>query len=198
MTDGGVAVATDAELLARVELGDRHAVADLFDRYAARVTSLAVRILRDRTLADDVVQEVFIGVWKGAAQFDRGRGSAASWIIGLAHHKAVDAVRREDVHGRRRAPEEVLAHHPADQTSPETAAGQSLEAGRVRTALRQLPDAQREVIVLAYFGGYTQQEIASITATPLGTVKTRTLLGMKRLRATLGHGSAAGAEEVAP
>lgn len=177
--------AVDATLLSAVVDGDREALAELHDRYAARVHALALRVLRDRALAEDVTQEVFLAVWRTAAGFDTTRGAVAAWIMGLAHHKAVDAVRREDVHARRRSPAEVLELHESDQPSPHDEAWTSLRGAEVRAALSTLPEAQREVLVLAYFGAYTQREIAAITGAPLGTVKTRTLLAMRRLRDVL-------------
>lgn len=179
------APAADTTLLAGVRAGDREALAQLHDRYAGRVHGLALRVVRNRALAEEVTQEVFLAVWRAATGFDAGRGSVAAWIVGLAHHKAVDAVRREDVHARRRSPAEVLALHEAEDASPEDAAWGSVRDAGVRDALARLPEPQREVLVLAYFGAYTQREIAAITGAPLGTVKTRTLLGMRRLRELL-------------
>lgn len=172
----------DRSLVSRVVGGDTGALEALYGRYGAPCYGLARRILADEQLAQDVVQEVFLVLWRDAGRFDAGRGSFSSWLLSMTHHKAVDAVRREENLRKRRTAAEVLEEREAPQPGPDDAAWTSLRSERVRVALAELPHAQREALVLAYFGGYTQREIAGLTATPLGTVKTRMLAGMRRMR----------------
>jgi RNA polymerase sigma-70 factor (ECF subfamily) len=180
----------DLELVRRVAAGDRAAVDDLYQRFRRPAFALARRILGDDVLAEDVLQDVFLGIWRDPAAFDGSRGSVASWLLAVVHHKAVDAVRREESHRRRRAraEDDLVLSTPTQTTDVEDAAWQRLVAERVRTALHDLPATQREALTLAYYGGYTQREVAALTETPLGTVKTRMLAGMRRLKDTLGTG----------
>ena len=140
---------------------------------------------------EDVLQDVFLSIWRDPAAFDGSRGSVASWLLTMVHHKAVDAVRREESHRRRtaRAEEDLALSAPTQTSDVEDEAWERVEAGRVRTALRSLPDPQREALTLAYYGGYTQREVAALTETPLGTVKTRMLAGMRRLKLDLDGGT---------
>jgi len=184
--------AADLELLRRVAAGDRGAVDDLYQRFRRPAFALARRVLADDVLAEDVLQDVFLGIWRDPGAFDGARGSVASWLLTMVHHKAVDAVRREESHRRRttRAEEDMALSAPGQTSDVEDDAWERMEAGRVRNALRALPDPQREALTLAYYGGYTQREVAALTGTPLGTVKTRMLAGMRRLKDTLGTGAA--------
>ena len=183
----------DADLVRRVKAGDRGAVDDLYERFRRPAFALARRILADDTLAEDVLQDVFVAVWKDPAAFDGARGSLASWLLAMVHHKAVDAVRREESHRRRqaRAEDELRMAEPLARGDVADEAFTRVVSSEVRSALQGLPAAQREALTLAYYGGYTQREVAALTDTPLGTVKTRMLAGMRRLKETLG--SAAGA-----
>jgi RNA polymerase sigma-70 factor (ECF subfamily) len=174
--------AEDAELVARVGTGDQAALAALYDRYSRPSYALARRILGDESLAEDVVQEVFLAVWRDPSRFDPSRGAFATWLLSATHHKAVDAVRREENHRKRRASTEVLETTVSDAPSVDDEAWIGVRRDRVRSALAALPAAQREALGLAYLGGYTQREIAGLTGIPLGTVKTRMLAGMRRLR----------------
>jgi RNA polymerase sigma-70 factor (ECF subfamily) len=175
----GQGEAEDA-LLVRVGQKDSRAFEDLYDRYGGAVYSLAVKMIRDRQTAEEIAQEVFLAVWRGARDFDPARGSARSWILSLAHHKSVDAVRRQ----RLRTTEPL-----SDTTTAETDVAQDALRGvtgtEVQHAHASLSDGQREAIVFAYYGGYTQQEIAKRLRVPLGTVKTRMRDGMLRLRTAL-------------
>jgi RNA polymerase sigma factor (sigma-70 family) len=174
---------SDHGLLALVARGDREAFARLYDLYGEPAYSLAVRIVRDRDLAADVVQDAFLAVWKQASRFDARRGQPSTWILTLTHHKAVDLVRRED---RRRAEPLDEARGGADPApSVEERAWLGVTREQVRTALRRLPDPHREVLELAYFDGYTQVELAERLALPLGTVKSRTFAAMSGLRTAL-------------
>jgi RNA polymerase sigma-70 factor (ECF subfamily) len=188
---GGPDVA-DPELVTRVAARDGGALDVLYQRYGRPAYSLALRITSDSGFAEDVVQEVFLALWRDPSRYDAGRGAFASWLLSMTHHKAVDAVRREESLRRRRqaATDDTMALMDETGTGPgvEEEVWTVLRGERVREALRELPDPQREALTLAYFGGFTQREVASITDTPLGTVKTRMLAGMRKLRESLGGG----------
>jgi RNA polymerase sigma factor (sigma-70 family) len=174
---------SDRELLAQVREGDREAFAELYDRYGDAAYSLAVRIVRDRDLAADVVQDAFLAVWKNAASFDPDRGQASTWILTMTHNKAVDLVRREQ---RRRADQLDPEHDaPGDDPAPEQLAYLSAARAQIREAMAKLPAAHREVIELAYFGGYTQSELAEMLSVPMGTIKSRSFAALKALRTAL-------------
>jgi len=175
----------DRALVARVSEGDGGALEALYRRYGRPCYGLARRILADDQFAQDVVQEVFLTVWRDASRFDAARGGFSSWLLTMTHHKAVDAVRREENLRKRRTTSDVLEGRESDAPKVEEEVWSLLRRSRVRDALKTLPDPQREALTLAYFGGYTQREIAGLTSTPLGTVKTRMLAGMRRLRETL-------------
>jgi RNA polymerase sigma factor (sigma-70 family) len=178
----------DAALVRRIRAGERDAVDDLYERFRRPAFALARRILADDTLAEDVLQDVFLSVWRDPSAFDRARGSFASWLLALVHHKAVDAVRREESQRRRqsRAGDELVLAAPTEAHDVEAEVWTRVLSERVRGALALLPTAQREALTLAYYGGYTQREVAALTGAPLGTVKTRMLAGMRRLREELG------------
>src|SRR4051812_22925326 len=184
----------DADLVRRIRAGDRTAVDDLYVRFRRPAFALARRILGDDGLAEDVLQDVFLSVWRDPAAYDRSRGSFASWLLAMVHHKAVDAVRREESQRRRqsRAGDELVLAAPTEAHDVEAEAWTRVVSERVRLALAVLPTAQREALTLAYYGGYTQREVAALTGAPLGTVKTRMLAGMRRLKEELG-GVAGGA-----
>lgn len=175
----------DPALVALVTEGDGSALESLYARYGRPAYALARRILADEQLAQDVVQEVFLTVWRDAGRFDATRGGLSSWLLTMTHHKAVDAVRREENLRKRRASADTLEFTESDAPGVEDEVWAVIRRERVRAALADLPGPQREALGLAYFGGYTQREIAKLTDTPLGTVKTRMLSGMKRLRDAL-------------
>ena len=175
----------DRALVARVTEADGGALEALYRRYGRPCYGLARRILTDDQFAQDVVQEVFLTVWRDAARFDPARGAFSSWLLSMTHHKAVDAVRREENLRKRRATADVLDDKISDGPPVEDEVWSLLRRSRVREAMQLLPAPQREALTLAYFGGYTQREIAGLTDTPLGTVKTRMLAGMRRLREAL-------------
>jgi RNA polymerase sigma factor (sigma-70 family) len=189
----------DADLVGRIRAGDRDAVDDLYERFRRPAFALARRILGDDGLAEDVLQDVFLSVWRDPAAYDRTRGSFASWLLAVVHHKSVDAVRREESQRRRqtRAEEEMELDAPTATRDVEDDAWSRVVADQVRAALGDLSPAQREALTLAYYGGYTQREVAALTGAPLGTVKTRMLAGMRRLREELGgpggHAATSGA-----
>jgi RNA polymerase sigma-70 factor (ECF subfamily) len=177
-----------ADLLRRSGRGDESAFAVLYDATAARVYGLAVRVVRDPAQAEEVTQESFLEVWRTAGRFDPGRGSALSWLLTITHRKAVDRVRSAEASSRR---DTTYQQHnqPVEHDSTAEAAEASLEARRVRGALSALTEAQREAVGLAFLGGYTHTEVATMLELPVGTAKTRIRDGMIRLRDALGVGS---------
>ena len=186
----------DRSLVAQVTDGDAGALEALYGRYGRACFGLARRILADEQFAQDVVQEVFLTVWRDASRFDASRGGFSTWLLSMTHHKAVDSVRREENLRKRRTTAEALETRESDGPRVEDAVWSLLRRERVREVLATLPEPQREALVLAYFGGYTQREIAGLTATPLGTVKTRMLAGMRRMKESLdGLSNSAGGSE---
>lgn len=178
--------ARDRDLLGRIGRGDEAAFRTLFDAYAPTAKALALRILRQPFLADETVQEAFLAVWRRPEGYDPVRGSVRAWLMSTVHHRAVDLVRREEAH-RRRA--EGALPDPAPEDPGEKAVeavGLPGERAAVRGALAELSAEQREVIELMYFEGLTQSQVAQRTGTPLGTVKSRAVLAMRRMRASLG------------
>lgn len=173
----------EATLLARIARRDATAFEILYDRYSRAVYSLAVRMLGNAQAAQEVAQEIFLNVWRGASDFSPERGSVRSWVLSLAHHRTVDALRRQ----RLRTTEPLPEADPGPSVGADVVEQvlRGVEGATVRSALMALSLEQREAIVLAYYGGYTQQEIANRLRVPLGTVKTRIRDGMQRLRALL-------------
>lgn len=174
----------DRQVLAELGEGRLEALETLYDRYRAMAFAIALRITADHTLAEDVVQDAFLGVWRHADRYVESRGSVKTWLLSIVHHRAIDAVRR-----RRpvvELPDPELPPPPqlvASDVWPEVAG--RVDAVEVRAALAALSDVQRQAIELAYFGGLSQTEIAERTATPLGTVKSRMRLGLLALRRAL-------------
>jgi RNA polymerase sigma-70 factor (ECF subfamily) len=172
---------SDEALLALTSRADENALGELYDRYGRVAYGLALRIVRDRALAEDAVQEAFLAVWRSAGAFLAEQGKPSTWILTLVHRRAVDLVRREE---RRRA-------DPLDDVEPATGEATDEEAWLraqrqvVQEALRKLPPEQREAIELAYYGGFTQSELAEKLGQPLGTIKSRMFAGLKRLRELL-------------
>jgi RNA polymerase sigma factor (sigma-70 family) len=178
---------SDEALVALVKRGEESALAELYDRFGRPAYGLALRVLRDRSLAEDAVQEGFLAVWRTAGRFVPERAKASTWIMTLVHRRAVDLVRREQY--RRTEPLESAAESAPGAEEPPTdeAVWLRLERERVRDALRKLPDQQRETLELAYFGGFTQSELADRLGQPLGTIKSRMFAGLSRLRELLGE-----------
>ena len=172
---------SDEALLALCSRADENALGELYDRYGRVAYGLALRIVRDRALAEDAVQEAFLAVWRSAGAFLAEQGKPSTWILTLVHRRAVDLVRREE---RRRAEPLEETDHPTGEATDEEA---WLRAQRqvVQEALRKLPPEQREAIELAYYGGFTQSELAERLGLPLGTIKSRMFTGLKRLRELL-------------
>jgi RNA polymerase sigma-70 factor, ECF subfamily len=174
----------DRAALDRIADGELDALDELYERYKTMAYSIALRITNDASLAEDVVQEAFLGAWRNAARYLEGRGSVKTWLLAIVHHRAIDAVRRRrpatDLPDRDDAP-------PPELRMPDVWAevAANLDATAVRAALAELTDVQREAIELAYFNGLTQVEIAERTGTPLGTVKSRMRLGLLAMRRVL-------------
>jgi RNA polymerase sigma-70 factor (ECF subfamily) len=162
---------------------DLSALSDLYDRYGRVAFTLAYRIVGEPESAEDVVQDAFLAAWRGAGTFRRERGNARSWLLSIVHHRAVDLLRRRTAF--RPAPLEEATDAPADTDTAEEAT-RNLEHRTVRDALGALPEAQRRTIELAYFGGYTQSELAELMGVPLGTVKGRMRIGLQKMRRVLG------------
>lgn len=183
--------ARDEDLLRRLVAGDDQAFRELFSRYAAAAHALAFRLVRQAQVAEEIVQEAFLAVWRNPDRYDGARGSVRSWLMGTVHHRAVDAVRREQA--QRRRAEQASGMEPDVDEDPVDDLLAAIDLPRerklVRAALGALPDEQREVIERMYFEGLSQSQIAERTGLPLGTVKSRTLLAMRRLRANLGEGT---------
>jgi RNA polymerase sigma factor (sigma-70 family) len=176
---------SDEALVALVARGDDGALGELYDRIGRIAYGLAMRVLRDDRLAEDAVQEGFLAVWRSAAAFRAERAKASTWILTLVHRRAVDLVRREE---RRRAEpltEETAVREGGAAEATDEAAWLRFERERVQAALRQLPDVQRETLELAYYGGYSQSELAERLGVPLGTIKSRMFAGLARLRELL-------------
>lgn len=172
---------SDEALLALCSRAEDAALGELYDRYGRVAYGLALRIVRDRALAEDAVQEAFLAVWRTAGAFLAEQGKPSTWILTLVHRRAVDIVRREE--RRRGEPLEEVAQPTGEATDEEA----WLRAQRqvVQEALRKLPPEQREAIELAYYGGFTQSEVADRLGQPLGTVKSRMFAGLRRLRELL-------------
>lgn len=176
-----------------VRRGSAEAFEVVYDRHADAAFSLAYRICGQRALAEDVVQESCLALWRSGARYDRSRGSVRTWLLGIVHNRAIDALRRRTVRDRGLISEEGVAERlPAAELTDVEAARRD-EAREVREALEQLPEEQGRVIELAYFGGLTHVQIASMLETPVGTVKGRMRLGLAKMRMTLGD-----ATEVVP
>ena len=159
------------------------ALSELYDRYQALMYGLALRITRDPALAQDAVQEAFVGVWRNASRYSGSKASVRTWILSIAHHRSIDLIRRRRVTAA--IPEDDA---PGDAfTSPDVwpEVARAADAAAVRGAMTALPDLQRQAIEMAYFEGLTQTEIAAKTGAPLGTVKSRVRLGLIQLRREL-------------
>jgi RNA polymerase sigma-70 factor (ECF subfamily) len=183
---GGIAKElSDPELVAGLAAGDVEALRTLYQRYGTLAYTLALRILGDSGRAEDVVQDCFMRVWTHAASFDPDRGSLRTWLLTTVRHRAIDYLRGRPGKARRELEltPEVPAHGAG--SDPWRDVSESLERQAVRQAMASLPPDQRQVVELAYFGGYTQREIAEIVSVPLGTIKGRTRLALEKLASYL-------------
>src|SRR5687768_10600685 len=179
----------DEELMDRAGQGDATAFSVIYDRHSTAAYSLAYRMCGRKGAADDVMQEAFLSLWRAGARYDPKRGSVRTWVLGIVHNRAIDALRRSTVHDSRRASDEGIEERFEARDRTDVEAVRRGDAVQVRHALDTLPADQLRVIELAYFGGFTHTEIAEMLDTPLGTVKGRMRLGLEKLRATLGEGA---------
>lgn len=170
-----------------VQQGDPRAFELIYDRHGGAAFSLAYRMVGDRTAAEDITQEAFLSMWRSRVRYQAQRGSVRTWVLGIVHHRAIDGLRRNLVHQRRRASAEGIEerHEAAERTDVEVARRE--EARSVREAMDTLPKQQLQVIELAYFGGFTHTEIAEMLEMPVGTVKGRMRLALEKLRRQLGE-----------
>lgn len=183
--EDGTVVDHAGELLQRVSAGDRSAFSRLYDLLSPRAFGLILRVLVDRSQSEEVLQEVFLEVWQSAGRFAPNKGQGRSWVLTIAHRRAVDRVRASQASTDRDYRVGIRDTAVAHDTVAEEVQ-MRIEGEGVTRALEVLPEAQREAIVLSYFGGYSQSEIAAMTATPLGTIKTRMRDGLSRLRTEMG------------
>jgi RNA polymerase sigma-70 factor (ECF subfamily) len=183
--DPSIRAAEDRRLVARLADGDTAALSQLYDRYASMLLALAIRVLKDRAEGEEVLQEVLLQAWRQAGRYDPQRSSVSTWLVMMARSRAIDRIRSRKVIDRTLA----AAQREATRTHESPQGGRSVlqqeRAARLRDEMAELPAEQREVLELAFFEGMTQREIAAETEIPLGTVKTRTLLAMKKLRTAL-------------
>jgi RNA polymerase sigma-70 factor, ECF subfamily len=181
----------DEELIVLVRDRNPDAFEVIYDRHGGAAYSLAYRIAGDRGVAEDITQEAFASIWRSGGRYDRERGSVRTWMLGIVHHRAIDALRRNTAHDRHRASAEGIEerHEAPDRTDVEAA--RRHEAREVREALETLPARQLEVVLLAYFGGFTHTQIAQILDEPVGTVKGRMRLGLEKMRRALTGGELA-------
>ena len=183
----------DEELMQLVAGADADAFEVILERHADAAFSLAYRMCGRRSLAEDVAQEAFLSLWRSATRYDRARGSVRTWTLGIVHNRAIDALRRSSVHDRRRASDDAMEQELEAPERTDVQAMSNAASEEIRVALGELPTEQRHVIELAYFGGFTHTEIASMLDTPIGTVKGRMRLGLEKLRGHLSGWQAVGA-----
>jgi RNA polymerase sigma-70 factor, ECF subfamily len=175
----------DEDLMVLVREGEAHAFDVIFDRHSTAAFSLAYRMCGRRALAEDIVQEAFVSLWRSGAQYDRGRGSVRSWILSVVHNRAIDAFRRESAKSSLDVRDDGLAERLEAGERTDREAERRDDARQVRAALDELPGEQRQVIELAYFGGFSHTQIAEMLGLPTGTVKGRMRLALTKLRLSL-------------
>ena len=180
--------ATPAELLERVAKGDQAAFSDLYDQLAPRVLGLVIRVLKDHSQSEEVTQEIFLEVWQTASRFDPNKGGASTWLLTMAHRRAVDRVRSSQS-GRDRDTKVGIRDFTPDYDNVSETVEIRVEHERVEKALARLTELQRQAVTLAYYGGYSHSEVAAMLSVPIATVKTRLRDGMIRLRDELGVAS---------
>lgn len=173
--------------------GNPDAFEVIYDRHSRAAFSLAYRIAGDRGVAEDITQEAFLSMWRSHVRFDRERGSVRTWVLGIVHHRAIDALRRNSQHDRRRASAEGLEERQEapERERTEVEVARRDEAREVHEVMGTLPGDQAEVVRLAYFGGFTHTQIAQMLQMPVGTVKGRMRLGLEKMRRALGPEEAA-------
>ena len=180
---------SDAELLDLIAEQRRDALAELYRRYSTAAYSFALKILREPGAAEEVTQDAFFNVWRRAGSYKKGRGKVTAWLFSIVHHRAIDEIRRRKRREQQRSSREVeTLDIPSDDTSdPVRFATAQFQRSVLDEALKTLRPEQRAVVELAYFGGFTHTEIAARLGQPLGTVKTRMRLALKKLRETVGR-----------
>jgi len=175
----------DEDVMTLVQDGDPRAFEVLYDRHSGAAFSLAYRMVGNRVTAEDVSQEAFLSIWRSRLRYRSDRGSVRTWVLGIVHHRAIDALRRNLVHERRRATAEGLEERQEAPELTDVEVARRDEARQVRSAIGTLPSEQSRVVELAYFGGFTHSQIAEMLGTPIGTVKGRMRLGLEKLRREL-------------
>ncbi|HLI60432.1 MAG TPA: sigma-70 family RNA polymerase sigma factor [Solirubrobacteraceae bacterium] len=177
----------DEDLMARVRDGDTRAFEVIFDRHADVAFSLAYRMCGRRAVAEEIVQDAFLSLWRSGARYDRTRGSVRSWVLGVVHNRAIDLFRRESTRSSRDVSDEQAVARLPSGDSTEREVERRDDAAQVQAALADLPAEQRQVIELAYYGGFSHAEISTMLELPPGTVKGRMRLALSKLRVTLGE-----------
>lgn len=172
----------DEDLMQLVQRAEASAFEVVYDRHAGAAFSLAYRMCGARQVAEEVVQEAFLSIWRSGARYDQRRGSVRTWVLGITHHRAIDVLRRGVVQDRHRASDEGIEERFEARERTDAEVARRAEALEIRGALDVLPDEQRRAIELAYYGGFTQSEIAEMLGVPIGTVKGRMRLGMEKMR----------------
>jgi RNA polymerase sigma-70 factor (ECF subfamily) len=181
----------DEEMMQLVQAGDPRAFELLYDRHGGAAFSLAYRMVGNRTSAEDVTQEAFLSIWRSRLRYDQARGSVRTWVLGIVHNRAIDALRRSVTHDRRRETMDGVEERFEARDRTDVEAARREEARSVRSAIDTLPEDQRRTIELAYFGGFSHSQIAELLNEPIGTVKGRMRLGLEKLRRQLAEGIAA-------
>jgi RNA polymerase sigma-70 factor (ECF subfamily) len=179
----------DEDLMVLVGEGEARAFEIVFDRHGGPAFSLAYRMCGRRAVAEEVVQEAFLSLWRSGARYDRTRGSVRSWVLGVVHNRAVDSLRRHLARDSRNVADDGIIERMAAPELTDAEAARREESNAVRGALGELPAEQRQVIELAYFGGFTHTQIADMLGTPVGTIKGRMRLGLSKMRLLLGDPS---------
>ncbi len=177
-----IASLADEEVMHLVKEGDPRAFELLYDRHGGASFSLAYRMVGNRVTAEDISQEAFLSIWRSRARYQPERGSVRTWVLGIVHHRAIDALRRNLVHDRRRASAEGIEERHEARELTDVEVHRREDARQVRAALESLPEDQSRVIQLGYFGGYSHSQIAEMLEMPIGTVKGRMRLGLEKLR----------------
>jgi len=175
----------DEEVMVLLRDGNPDAFEVIYDRHGGAAFSLAYRIVGDRNVAEDITQEAFLSMWRSRVRFDRERGSVRTWVLGIVHHRTIDALRRNMAHDRRRTSAEGLEERQEAPERTELEVARRDEAREVREAMQTLPGEQLEVVRLAYFGGFSHTEISDMLGQPVGTVKGRMRLGLEKMRRAL-------------
>jgi RNA polymerase sigma-70 factor (ECF subfamily) len=175
----------DEDLMQLVAAGDARAFETIYERHCTAVFSLAYRISGVRVTAEEIAQEAFLAIWRSGARYDRTRGSVRTWLLGIVHNRAIDMLRRSAVHERRRAADEQAAEALEAPERTDAEAARRETARSVRALIDDLPREQRKVVDLAYFGGFTHEEIAQILDAPVGTVKGRMRLALEKMRSSM-------------